>query len=116
MAEKRLPRNFSRDLNWKNYEVSVDVLVEGAGFASLFGRVGKIEQNDNPPRGIWLKADTAGKWELSARKEKVETDKNGKPKTVGEQVVLATGEAPFTAERMAFVEAVVLRRDDPRHD
>lgn len=92
------PETFLGDLKWKNCQVSVDALVEKGGFASLFGRVGKIEQNANPPWGVWLKADTAGKWELAARKEKMQVDKNGKQKNVGEQVVLASGETPFAAD------------------
>ena len=92
------PETFLGDPTWKNFEVSVDVLVEQKGFASLFGRVGKIEQNANPPWGVWLKADTAGKWELAARKDKSETDKNGKQRHVGEQVVLASGDAPLAAD------------------
>ena len=92
------PETFLGDLKWRNYEVSVDVLVEKSGFASLFGHVGKVEQNENPPWGIWLKAGTDGKWELTARKNKVETNKSGKSKNIGEQVVFASGEMPFAAD------------------
>ncbi len=88
------PETFIGDGTWKNYEVSVNVLVEKAGFASLFGRVGKVEQNNNPPWGFWLKADTAGKWELTSRQQKIDV-KGGKEKKTGGQVVLASGEVAF---------------------
>ena len=91
------PETFLGDLKWKNYEVSADVLVEKSGFASLFGRVGRIEQNSNPPWGFWLKVETTGKWELTTRREKVEV-KDGKEKKSGEQITLASGEVPFAPD------------------
>ncbi len=91
------PETFLGDLQWKNYEVSADVLVEKSGFASLFGRVGRIEENENPPWGFWLKADTTGKWELATRQEKV-VIKDGKEQKGGEQVMLASGEVPFASD------------------
>ena len=91
------PETFIGDTQWKNYEISADVLVEKSGFASLFGRVGRIEQNENPPWGFWLKVDTTGKWELATRQEK-DVVKGGKVKKGGEQIILASGEVPFAAD------------------
>ncbi len=74
------PETFLGDVNWGDYEVSVDALIEKAGFVSLFGRVGAIPQNANPPDGYWLKVDQAGNWELGTAK-----------------VALASGQATFSA-------------------
>jgi galactosylceramidase len=84
------PETFLGDAQWKDYAVSVNALVEKGGFASLFGRVGRIEQNGNPPWGFWLKADTSGTWELAVRREKAPPP-GPKPKKEGEQVLLASG-------------------------
>ena len=91
------PESILGDLKWKNYEVSVDVFVENSGFTSLFGRVGKIDKEGNPPWGFWLKADTAGKWELATRQVSDEA-KVEKKKSVGKQVILASGDASFAAD------------------
>ncbi len=73
------------------------MLVEKSGFASLFGRVSRIEQNANPPWGFWLKVGTTGKWELATRQETVVV-KDGTEKKGGEQVILASGQVPFAAD------------------
>jgi len=46
----------------------VDALIEKNGFVSLFGRVGKIPQDQNPPNGYWFKIDEQGRWELRTAK------------------------------------------------
>ena len=61
------PETFLGEQTWQDGEVSVDVMVEKAGFASLFGHVASIENNANPPWGIWLKVETTGTWELASR-------------------------------------------------
>lgn len=58
------PETFLGDATWSNYEVGVDAYLEGDGNVSLFGRVGKVNQNENPPEGYWLKVDQWGYWEL----------------------------------------------------
>jgi hypothetical protein len=54
------------DTKWRNYEVTCDVLVEGRGYAAVFGRVGHCPQSANPPQGYCLKVDTSGTWSLLA--------------------------------------------------
>jgi len=76
------PETFLGDLDWENYQVSADVLIEKAGFVSLFGRVGKVPQNQNPPKGYWLKVRDDGMWQLLA-----------------ESKVLKDGQAAFGADK-----------------
>jgi galactosylceramidase len=58
------PETVLGDANWRDYEVRVEALIEKAGFVSLFGRIGLIEENAHPPGGYWLKVDSQGYWEL----------------------------------------------------
>jgi galactosylceramidase len=91
------PETFLGDQSWRDGEVSIDAMVEKAGFVSLFGHVERIEQNGNPPWGIWLKVETTGIWQLAAIREKTIT-KNGKEKKTGEPVLLASGTTPFAPD------------------
>jgi hypothetical protein len=87
------PETFIGSLKWTDYEVSVDALIESAtdGFASLFGRVGNLGQDRNPPSCYWLKVDQSGKWELSDKQVKLD-DKN---KKIPFQSVVASGNVSF---------------------
>ena len=51
---------------WRNYEVSADALIEGAGSVSIFGRVVKSYQDAQPAKGYWLKVSADGAWSLHA--------------------------------------------------
>jgi len=51
---------------WRNYEVSCDVLVEKAGSAGISGRIVRSRQTGDPPLGYRLNVSTAGHWELKA--------------------------------------------------
>jgi len=62
------PETFLGDTTWADYDVGVDALIEKIGFVSLFGRVGKIAQDQNPPSGYWFKIDDQGRWELRTAK------------------------------------------------
>ncbi len=87
------PETFLGSLDWTDYEVSIDALIEQGGFVSLFGRVGKIRQDDSPPFGYWLKVDQSGKWELSD--EQAKTDDKNKKNTTALRVIAASGNVPF---------------------
>ncbi len=73
------PETFLGDQAWANYTVSVDARIEQRGSVSLFGRVGKVPQNqhlpeayylkvDDVPEAYYLKVDDAGFWELGSAK------------------------------------------------
>jgi galactosylceramidase len=90
------PETFLGDPLWSDYEVAVDALIEKAGFVSLFGRVGNIPQNANPPGGYWFKVDQDGQWELGTA-----------------TVALASGQAPFSANtwrrlKLRFAGALIM--------
>jgi galactosylceramidase len=51
---------------WRNYEVSADALIEGAGSVSLWGRVAASYQTAQPAKGYWLKVGADGQWQLHA--------------------------------------------------
>lgn len=74
------PETFLGDPQWKDYVVSIDVLVEGTGHVSLFGRVGKIPQSAAPPDGYRLDVRDTGAWALRTA-----------------LTTITTGEAPFSA-------------------
>jgi hypothetical protein len=74
------PETFLGDANWQDYAVGVDARLDGPGFVVLFGRVGQVPQNANPPDGYSLKIDADGWWELGTAK-----------------IPLASGRARFSA-------------------
>jgi hypothetical protein len=52
---------------WRNYSVSCDAHLEGAGYAALFGRVRcSLLSASAPPHGYWLKISTNGHWQLKS--------------------------------------------------
>lgn len=62
---KNQPYTLMGDVNWSNYTVSADVLLEqSGGGADLLGRVGWQNQNNNGLSAYHLTLDTAGKWSL----------------------------------------------------
>jgi galactosylceramidase len=74
------PESFLGDPNGQDYTVAVDAFIEAGnrGFVALFGRVGQVPQNANPPEGYALKVDADGWWELGTAK-----------------IPLASGRVPF---------------------
>src|SRR6185295_7081196 len=58
------PGTFLGDLGWRDYAVSVDALIEGAGAVSLFGRVGQIPKTDAAPDAFRLELKDTGAWAL----------------------------------------------------
>ena len=55
---------------WRDCEVSCDALIEGQGYAALFGRIkASLLSCSDPPYGYWLKVDTNGHWELKAYRD-----------------------------------------------
>jgi galactosylceramidase len=58
------PYSVFGSLDWRDYEVACDVLVEQAGYASVFGRVANCPQTATPPLGACLRVHTAGRWEI----------------------------------------------------
>jgi galactosylceramidase len=56
--------------HWRDYEVSCDVRIEGAGYAAIFGRIkSSLVSGSDPPYGYWLKVANDGRWELKAFRE-----------------------------------------------
>jgi len=62
------PESFLGSSDWRDYEISVDTLIEKAGFVSLFGRVGRIPQSFDPPDGYRLKVSENGEWQFDVVK------------------------------------------------
>lgn len=85
------PESFLGGTAWTDYEVSTDARIETSGFVSLFGRVGLIPQNANPPDGYWLKVADTGAWQLRMTRNP--------PKQGGKltEKVLASGTTTFAA-------------------
>mgnify|MGYP000885583843 CR=1 FL=1 len=78
------------DINWRNYKVEVDFLLENDGKVLLGGRFdGKKENNGNYLlEGYWLSLDNKGQWQLLRKDAPV--NKNDK-KDNGVFVMLASG-------------------------
>ena len=87
------PVSFCGDLNWDDYTISADALIEQSGFVSLFGRVSSEDKL------YWLKVADSGDWELLAAQDE----------TQGRQSALLRG-------RLAQPEARIHRKHDHRRD
>jgi galactosylceramidase len=59
------------DERWKDYEVEVETMLDGAGYASVMGRIEKVIQTNVPPVGYWLKVDHQGAWTLFRHKDEI---------------------------------------------
>jgi hypothetical protein len=59
------PETVLGDLDWVDYRVSADAFVGDAGHASVYGRVGLIPQNANPPESYELNLNENGEWSLN---------------------------------------------------
>ena len=75
------PETFAGDAGWTSYEVSADALIEKAGYAVLFGRVGTVPQQKKEALAYSLRVDDSGAWELRAAAK-----------------VLASGKVPYSAD------------------
>src|SRR5207244_4352054 len=78
---------------------------EKAGFVSLFGRVGKIPQNMDPPNGYWLKVSDGGDWELLLVR-------NLKGKVQDPKTIIGSGKVFFAADQwhrlgLKFTNAII---------
>jgi galactosylceramidase len=49
------------DVNWKDYEVSIDFSIEGAGAAILYGRLNSTRAA-SIPKSYWLQVNNMGEW------------------------------------------------------
>ena len=65
MHPNPLPQTLIGSRFWRDYEVSVDALVEKSGAVKLFGRVGDLDQGGQPATGYCLTVSTGGEWDLS---------------------------------------------------
>jgi len=83
------PETFLGASDWTDYEVSVDSLIEKAGFVSLFGRVGRIPQSLHPPNGYWLKVSENGEWQL-------DLVRNIKGNSQDPKTIIGSGKASFS--------------------
>ena len=85
------PYTLLGSVNWRDYTVSVDVLLEQPGQVSLIGRIddGDVfkDQKARWPGGYILLVDQDGSWELNSAKFKVPT------------VKLASGKVPFAMKK-----------------
>ncbi len=63
------PLTFLGSTAWKDYTVSADVYIEGAGAVSVHGRIGTIPgSNANDPPGYTLRVRNTGVWDLKSYK------------------------------------------------
>lgn len=51
---------------WDNYEAACDALIETAGYAALYGRIGKCPQSADAPEGYCFRLYRDGAWKLLA--------------------------------------------------
>ncbi len=58
------PYIYLGDLEWTNYEVSMDALIETTGTVTLYGRFYAYTRDQRKARGYRLEADHAGDWRL----------------------------------------------------
>jgi galactosylceramidase len=60
------PQMFLGSLDWKDYSVCADFLLDTPGNVALYGRIGSILENDTPAAGYCLEVNYSGDWELQA--------------------------------------------------
>jgi sugar phosphate isomerase/epimerase len=75
------PETLAGNKAWSDYRVGVDVLLDNAGHATVFGRVAEHDGKQDLPCGYWLQVDRAGTWELRSDK-----------------ALLASGKQPISAD------------------
>lgn len=61
------------DERWTDYEVQVDVLLDGPGAAAVYGRVTNVGTKDEPPAAYWLRIDAKGNWELKKKSDTLQS-------------------------------------------
>ena len=59
------PYSLIGSLNWRNYEVSCDVYIQGQGHAGIFARSSRGSHSPFPAWSYWLKIDCNDTWEIS---------------------------------------------------
>jgi len=76
------PLTFLGADDWKNYSLSADVYIEGAGAVSLHGRIGQIADGRDDPPGYTFRIQDNGAWALKCFK-----------------TTIASGTTPFSANQ-----------------
>jgi galactosylceramidase len=79
------PETIAGNVDWRDYEVGMDALIEKAGYVVLFGRIARvmgIPQFEKDPNGYALKVSDSGEWQLRVAAK-----------------VLASGKVSFAADR-----------------
>ncbi len=74
------PYTIMGDVNWQDYDVSVDAKIEKAGHVALFGHFMQAHWNGQTPSAVWLTVTDSGKWELHSGKS-----------------IIASGDIPYSA-------------------
>ena len=69
------PYTIMGDGRWRDYEVEVDTLLGGPGYAAVYGRVTKVSTKDEPPAGYWLSVDEQGNWKLNRQADVLKSGK-----------------------------------------
>jgi hypothetical protein len=70
------PQTFLGSLNWKDYTVSADFLLDIPGNVALYGRIGDIKQGTSPASGYSLRVADTGDWELLAAGKSIASGKS----------------------------------------
>ncbi len=65
------PFTIMGDARWTDYAVEIETLLGGSGYASVMGRIEKIQQAAVPPLGYWLKVSHDGSWTLLKYKDEI---------------------------------------------
>jgi hypothetical protein len=60
------PRSFVGGDDWRDYAVRMEADINGAGWASVYGRMEKIALSSLPSRGYELRLQESGEWSLLA--------------------------------------------------
>jgi hypothetical protein len=89
-AAQSSPYTILGDSNWRDYEVSTDVLLETNGAAYLYGRIVGIPGFSDPtPRAYWLKVNSSGSWELHSFTNTLASGSAGFPTNVWHRLKLS---------------------------
>ena len=82
--------------DWDNYEVACDVMVEGDGYAALYGRLGKCPQSADAPDGYCFRLYHDGAWKLLAAAKELDSGR------------VEVGTGPWHTMVMRFAESKIV--------
>lgn len=91
------PQTIVGDIGWKDYRVSIDYYLAGAGSVKLWGRAQGFDWGDRPYTGYGVEVNDAGNWSLRAGEKTLASGKVSAEKVEWHRLSLLMKGAELTA-------------------